>query len=170
MRVALYTRVSTREQHLDNQLHVLRAWCTDQGYEIVSEFRDIVSGVKRRGQLDDLMAAARGREFDLGAIWSLDRLTREGTFQSLYYLTSLTSMGIKVFSHQQPMLNPGQPFYDVVVAVYAEVARLERLQISERTKAGLARARRNGKQLGRPPGSKDHQPRRKLGYYARYAK
>ena len=155
MKLALYTRVSTEDQHQENQVLVLRDWAAAQGHEVVREYQDTISGVKRREQLDELMRAATRREFDMVAMWSLDRLTREGTFQSLYYLNTLTSSGIRVFSYQQPMLNPGAPFYDVVVAVYAEVARLERLQISERTKAGMARVKRQGGHVGRPKGSRD---------------
>ena len=68
-------------------------------------------------------------------------------------------MGIKVYSHQEAYLDPSLPFYESIIALLADVARWERVRRSERTKAGLEKARKAGKRLGRPPGSKDSRKR-----------
>ena len=168
MKVALYTRVSTDQQEAENQVLELKAWAARQDHTIVAEYQDVASGARRRERLDDLFQEARRRRFDLVAIWSLDRLTREGPLATLLYLQRLTAMGVRVFSHQEPYLDPSLPFYESIVAFLADVARWERARQSERTKAGLERARRSGKHLGRPPGSKDKTKRKRAGYYSRW--
>ena len=158
-KVALYCRVSTDTQESDNQLLELRRWAESQGHIVVSEYVDVASGARRRERLDDLFDDARRRRFDLVAIWSLDRLTREGPLATLLYLQRLTTMGIGVYSHQEPYLDPSLPFYESIVAFLADIAKWERARRSERTKAGLQRAVSQGKRLGRPPGSKDSKKR-----------
>ena len=150
VRVALYTRVSTDAQDTTNQVLALREWAIHQGHTIVAEYQDIASGTRRREHLDDLFADARRRKFDLVAIWSLDRLTREGPLQTLLYLQRLTAMGVRVYSQQEPYLDPSLPFYESIVAFLADIAKWERVRRSERTLAGLQRARKQGKRLGRP--------------------
>lgn len=95
-KVALYWRVSTDTQESDNQLLELRQWAEGQGHTVVSEYVDVASGARRRERLDDLFDDARRCRFDLVAIWSLDRLTREGPLATLLYLQRLTTMGIRV--------------------------------------------------------------------------
>lgn len=169
MRVVLYTRVSTDTQDVANQLLELRNWAAAARHDIVAEYQDIASGARRREQLDDLFDGARRRKFDQVAIWSLDRLTREGPLQTLLYLQRLTAMGVRVYSHQEPYLDPALPFYESIVAFLADIAKWERARRSERTRAGIQRALSQGKKLGRPLGSKDKHRRRRSGYFARYA-
>lgn len=159
MKVALYCRVSTEDQTPENQIRELRAWAERQGYSIVAEYTDIASGARRREHLDDLFDNARRRKFDIVAIWSLDRLTREGPLATLLYLHRLSALGVKVYSHQEPYLDPRLPFYESIIAFLADIARWERDRLSERTKAGLRRAVALGKRLGRPKGSRDHRKR-----------
>ncbi len=159
MKVALYVRVSTPEQDLDNQLQELRTWAERQGHQVVAEHHDVASGARRREQLDDLFDAAHRHRFEILAIWSLDRLTREGPLATLLYLQRLTAVGVRVYSHQEPYLDPSLPFYESIVAFLADIAKWERQRLSERTKTGLERARRGGKTLGRPKGSRDKQQR-----------
>ncbi|MFH1141155.1 MAG: recombinase family protein [Chloroflexota bacterium] len=159
MKLALYTRVSTDQQDATNQVLELKAWAERQGHTVVGEYQDVMSGARRREHLDNLFEAARRRKFELVAIWSLDRLTREGPLQTLLYLQRLTAMGVRVYSHQEPYLDPSLPFYESIVAFLADVARWERARLSERTKAGLARAVTQGKRLGRPLGRKDSRKR-----------
>jgi len=170
MRLALYSRVSTDQQDATNQVLELRVWAVREGHTIVAEYQDVASGARRRERLDDLFDDARRRKFDLVATWSLDRLTREGPLQTLLYLQRLTAMGVRLFSHQEPYLNPALPFYESIVAFLADIAKWERLRRSERTRAGLRRAVAAGKTLGRPPGSKDSKPRSKRGYLLRYSR
>jgi putative DNA-invertase from lambdoid prophage Rac len=159
MKVVLYTRVSTDPQDATNQVLELRRWAETQGHQVVGEYQDIASGARRREQLDDLFDGARHRKFEVVAIWSLDRLTREGPLQTLLYLQRLTAMGVRIYSHQEPYLDPGLPFYESIVAFLADIAKWERTRRSERTKSGLARARAGGKTLGRPVGRKDARKR-----------
>ncbi len=166
-KVAIYTRVSTDGQDPDNQVDQLRRWAAQEGNQIVAEYQDVASGARRREQLDDLFDDAKGRRFDLLAIWSLDRLTREGVVPTLDYIHRLMALGIGVYSMQEPYLNPNLPLYEGTVAIFADLARLGRERISVNTKAGLERAKRNGKRLGRPPGAKDKRPRRTQGYRGR---
>ncbi len=151
MKAALYCRVSTDSQELDNQISQLQEWARSAGHEIVEVYTDIASGARRRENLDDLLDAARRRRFQLVVIWSLDRLTREGPLATLLYLQRLMAAGAKVYSHQEPYLDPSLPFYETLVALLADIARWERQRLSERTLAGLAIARKNGKRLGRHP-------------------
>lgn len=149
MKVALYVRVSTEKQELENQLLALNDWAAREGHRVVRVYQDTTTGARRREALDDLIADAHKRRFDLVAFWRLDRLSREGVLATLLYLDTLNKLGIGVYSHQESWLNPKMPFYSVVVAVLAELATMERQAISERTKLGLERARRQGKRLGR---------------------
>lgn len=168
MKVALYSRVSTERQDPENQVQALRDWANREGHIVVAEYQDIASGVKRRERLEDLLEEARARRFEVVAIWALDRLTREGTLAMLLQLNRLHQAGIRVYSHQEPYLDPASPFYDVAVAMAATIARYERERMIARTQEGLERARREGKRLGRPPGKKDAAPRKKSGYYRRW--
>ena len=159
MKAAIYIRVSTDEQDASNQRRELAEWITKEGHVLTSVYQDIASGARRREHLDDLYDDARRKRFEIVGIWSLDRLTREGPLATLMYLQRLTALGVKVYSHQEPYLNPALPFYESIVAFLADIARWERERLSERTKAGVDRARASGKQIGRPPGRKDARPR-----------
>ena len=169
MNIAIYTRVSTDGQDATNQVLELRQWAESKGHNVVSEYQDVASGARRREQLDDLFEAARKRKFDLVAIWALDRMSREGVLKTMLRLDELSNLGVKVYSHQEAYLDPEMPFYSVIVAFNAELARMERQRLSERTKSGLRRALSQGKKLGRPKGSKDTKKRRRTGYLLRYA-
>ena len=82
--------------------------------------------------------------------WALDRLTREGTLATLQYLERLTSYQVGYKSFTEPYLDSCGTFKDVVISLLATMAKQERIRISERVRAGLSRARREGKRLGRP--------------------
>ncbi len=97
------------------------------------------------------LAAARMREFDVLLIWSLDRLTREGIAPMLRYLEKLRVAGIRVMSLKEAWVDSASPTWDLLVAVFAWVAKQERLRIGERVRAGQARARAKGVHLGRRP-------------------
>ena len=159
LRIALYTRVSTNDQCPENQVKDLRTWAEREGHSVVAEFQDFMSGARRRERLDDCFDAAKRHKFDILAIWSLDRLTREGPLATLLYIHRLNALGVKVYSHQEPYLNPSLPFYESIISLLADIARWERIRRSERTKAGLRRALSQGKKLGRPKGCKDHKKR-----------
>src|SRR4051812_10776765 len=93
---------------------------------------------------------AAKRKFDLVLFWSLDRFTREGVLETLNHLQRLSAYGVGWRSYQEHYLDSCGPFRDVVISLMATLAKQERLRISERTRAGLKRARHEGKILGRP--------------------
>jgi DNA invertase Pin-like site-specific DNA recombinase len=153
MRIALYVRVSKTGLNTDNQLVDLREFASKQGWEIVAEFVETVtgSGLKQRKEFDRMMAAASRREFDLLLFWKLDRLTREGVSGTLRYLEQLKAWGVGWRSLQEPWLDTGsQLVTDIVLSVIAAMAKQERQTLIDRTMAGLRTAKRNGKVLGRP--------------------
>lgn len=153
MRVSLYARVSTKDgqQDTENQLVQLRGYAAQMGWQVVSEFVDHESGAKSdREQLQEMFKAASQRKFDVLLFWSLDRLSREGVLPTLQYLNRLTGYGIGWRSFTEQYLDSTGMFRDAVISILAVIAKQERNRISERTKAGLERARRQGKQLGRP--------------------
>ena len=139
---------------MDNQEHALRKFAVSQGWTVTVVYADEVSGSKserqRPGFAAMLDAASRRREFDVLLFWSLDRLSREGVLPTLTYLQRLDSYGVGWRSYTEQYLDSAGMFRDAVLAILATVAKQERLRLSERTRAGLDRARRQGKTLGRP--------------------
>jgi DNA invertase Pin-like site-specific DNA recombinase len=120
----------------------------------VGSFEDSMSGRKTdkdRPGFAAMLKAAHQRKFDMIVFWALDRLTREGTRATLNYLQRLESKGVGYVSYQEQWLDSTGPFKDVMVSMFATLARQEGLRISERTIAGLKTARAKGKRLGRPP-------------------
>jgi DNA invertase Pin-like site-specific DNA recombinase len=100
--------------------------------------------------LQEMFKAASQRKFDVLLFWSLDRLSREGVLPTLQYLNRLTGYGIGWRSFTEQYLDSTGMFRDAVISILAVIAKQERNRISERTKAGLERARAKGKTLGRP--------------------
>ena len=152
-RTAIYARVSTRERGQDtqNQLHQLRGFAARQGWLIVSEFVDYESGsTDDRDQFRAMFQAASRRQFDVLLFWSLDRFSREGVFETLTHLNRLTGYGVHYRSFTEQWFDSCGIFRDAVISIMATLAKQERVRISERTRAGLERARREGKTLGRP--------------------
>jgi DNA invertase Pin-like site-specific DNA recombinase len=152
-RVTLYARVSTRDKGQDvrNQLTQLREFCAQQKWAIVHEYVDQASGkTGDRPQFKALMEAASRREFDLVLFWSLDRFSREGVLATLQYLQRLTSYGVGWRSFTEQYLDSCGVFRDAVLSILATIAQQERIRISERVTAGLARARKQGRVGGRP--------------------
>jgi DNA invertase Pin-like site-specific DNA recombinase len=155
MRVAVYARVSKDDEtmEVENQLLELREFASRSNWQISAEYVDKMSGGKsdqERKQLGALFADASKRKFDLVLFWSLDRLSREGTLATLGYIERLERCGVGFRSYQESYIDSCGPFKDVVISLMAVLAKQERVRISERTKAGLKRARKQGKTLGRP--------------------
>jgi len=152
MKAAIYARVSTGEQDNENQLAELRKFARKQGWTVAREYVDTVtgSGKRAREQFDAMMAAASKHEFDCVLFWKLDRFSREGVRKTLHYLTQLDGWKVCWRSFQEQWFDSCGPFKDAVISIMATLAEQERVTISERTKAGLARVRRAGTKLGRP--------------------
>jgi DNA invertase Pin-like site-specific DNA recombinase len=152
-RAVLYLRVSTLDQTTANQERELREIAGRMGCEIVRVFKDHgISGAKgrdKRPAFDTLCRAAARREFDMVMAWSVDRLGR--SLQDLVgFLSELHALGIDLFLHQQG-LDTTTPSGKAMFQMLGVFAEFERAMIQERVRAGLARARDEGKQLGRPP-------------------
>jgi DNA invertase Pin-like site-specific DNA recombinase len=153
MRTALYARVSTKDkgQDTENQLRQLRLFAATQGWTITAEFVDKASGKRSdREQFQRMFAAASRREFDVLLFWSLDRLSREGVVETLNHLQRLTGYGVNYRSFTEQYLDSTGIFKEAVIGILAAVAKQERVRLSERTLAGLERARAQGRVGGRP--------------------
>lgn len=153
MRVALYARVSTKDKRQDteNQLSQLRAFVDSQGWTVTAEYVDRATGKHSdREQFQGLFTDASQRRFDVVLFWSLDRFSREGVRETLNHLERLTSYGINYRSFTEQYLDSCGIFKDAVLAILAVIAKQERVRLSERTLAGLAKARRQGRVGGRP--------------------
>ena len=140
--------------------------------EVVGEYIDLVSGGRSdRENFLRMLEDADKHKFELLLIWSLDRLSREGISNTLGYLARLKRNGVAVKSLQESWLDTrDESLGQLLVAIFSWVAEQERRRISERTLAGLARAKRHGQKLGRPKGKKDSKKRRISGYYLRHHK
>ena len=171
-RCALYVRVSTMEQNTDNQLEQLKRFAGLHGLKVVEVYRDVMSGgASNRPEFQRMLRDARARRFDTILVWSLDRFSREGISNTLSYLERLRRYGVSLRSLQESWLDTSDDGVgSLLIAVLSWVAEQERRRISERTKAGLRRAKSSGKRVGRPRGRKDSKPRSKAGYYRRWAK
>jgi DNA invertase Pin-like site-specific DNA recombinase len=157
-RVALYARVSTRDKGQDheNQLIQLRVFANIQGWVVVHEYVDKSSGKHSdREEFQRMFIAASRREFDVLVFWSLDRLSREGTVQTLNHLQRLTGYGVDYRSFSEQYLDSTGIFKEAVIGILAAVAKQERVRLSERTVAGLERARAQGRVGGRPKAEDD---------------
>jgi DNA invertase Pin-like site-specific DNA recombinase len=152
MQVAVYARVSTDDgrQDADNQLAQLREYCSRHGWTIAEEYIDHESAKSGdREAFKRMFVDASRRRFDVVLVWALDRFTREGIPETFEYIRRLTGYGVQFESYTEPHFRTTGPAGELMLAVAAWIAKQERLRISERTKAGLERARRNGSVLGR---------------------
>jgi DNA invertase Pin-like site-specific DNA recombinase len=153
MRAALYARISTKEgrQHLENQLAALREFSGRMKWTVIEEFTDEESGAKpKRPGLERMMHAAAKRRFDLVAVFDLSRLTRGGPMQAFAYIARLSAARVEFWSITEEHFRTSGPAGEMFIAIAAHLAAAERSTMQNRIKAGLARARRNGKPVGRP--------------------
>ena len=174
MKAALYLRVSTTEQNVDNQLPALEAYANSRGWQIVETYRENESAWRagHQRELAWLLADIRGgkRKYDVLLIWALDRLSRQGIGPLLQLINSFEVYGCHAVSVNENWTHPDAgPMREMFIAMSAWAAKFESDRRSERTKAGLARAIANGKKLGRPAGKKDKGKRKRTGYLLRYA-
>jgi len=152
MKAAIYTRVSgkSNRQETENQALQLREFCQRQGWDYI-EYTDRMSGTKAdRTAFLKMFEDARLKHFDLVLFWALDRFSREGTLQTLQYLQRLDGYGVAWKSFTEQYLDSTGMFRDAVIAILATIAKQEHARLSERVVASLRRAKREGRQLGRP--------------------
>ncbi len=151
VRAALFVRVSTDLQTGANQRPDLVQLCKARGFDITAVYDETGSAAsKRRPQFEAMKLGAHRGEYQTLVIWSLDRLGRSmiGNMQTVI---DLDRLGVQVISVREPWLDMTGPVRSLLIAIFSWVAEQERAQIIARTKAGMERARREGKQIGRPP-------------------
>jgi len=154
-RAALYLRVSTVDQHPETQLLDLRQMAAQRGYEVVAEFTDRISGTKaKRPGLDQMMSDARRGRFDVVLVWACDRIARS-TRHFLAVLDDLNRLNIEFISFRE-QIDTGGPLGRAIVIIIGAIAELERSLIVERVRAGMRRARLEGRHIGRNRLELDH--------------
>jgi DNA invertase Pin-like site-specific DNA recombinase len=140
-----------RGQDTDNQLIHLREYSTRQGWAIAKEYIDRETGKhSNRDAFKELFEDALKRTFDVVLVWALDRFTREGVYETFDHVHRLSLYGVQFESFTEAHFRTTGPAGELMLAIAAWIAKQERLRISERTKAGIARARAQGKHCGRP--------------------
>jgi putative DNA-invertase from lambdoid prophage Rac len=150
MKVAIYVRVSTDKQELENQLLQLREFASKSEWEVCKVYSEVISGKEdKRFQYDQMFQDAHKKLFDGILFWSLDRFSRSGTLFTLQKLKELDNLGIFWHSYQDAYISTAGQWKDVIISIMSTLAKIERERISQRTKAGLERVRAEGKKLGR---------------------
>jgi DNA invertase Pin-like site-specific DNA recombinase len=162
MRIAIYARVSTTDQSTESQLLDLRRYTRERGWNIFKEYVDEgISGTKdSRPALNELMNDAKKRRFDVVLVWRFDRFARS-TKHLILALEEFKNLGVDFVSYQEN-IDTSSPLGSAIFTIISAVAQLERDIIAERVKAGLRRARENGKKLGRPRANVDVREIRQL--------
>ena len=154
-RVGLYARVSTEDQNtLAMQNRAMRDYAARRGWTVVTQVREVSSGAVRRQAREKLLEAARRREIDGVLVWRLDRWGRSVT-DLLATLQELDHLGVGFVSLTEA-LDLTTPAGRAMAAMLAVFAAFEREVLQERTRAGMAHARQNGKRLGRPATAATH--------------
>lgn len=154
MRVALYARVSTKDkdQNPETQLRPLRAHCNQKVWGIIREYVDYESGRKSsRPEFNRLKKDAVHRRFDTVLVWKMDRFSRSGIKEVFATMDFLNKCNVIVVSLTEPYLSTDSPVKELLLAILAWVAEFESRNISARVKAGMERARAEGKRIGRKP-------------------
>ncbi|MFC2047358.1 recombinase family protein [Chloroflexota bacterium] len=161
----LYLRVSSSEQTVENQLLALENFAKSRGWEITGIYQESESAWRNGHQqeLSRLLNDCRNgrRKFDIVLVWALARLSREGSAAILNLIAIFKTNSIQVISYQESWTEAPGSIGEILYAITGWVAKMESERRSERTKAGLDRAVRKGKKLGRPKGSKDKRKRRR---------
>ncbi len=150
-RAAIYARVSSSDgrQTTANQVPELQRLAAARGFEAVI-FEEQESAARARPVLERVLAEARAGHIQAVLVWSLDRLQRS-MVGAITTVLELDRLGVQVISLKEPWLDTSGPVRNLLIAIFGWVAEQERTRLIERTKAGLERARAQGKRLGRPP-------------------
>ena len=151
-RAAIYLRVSTRQQHLVEQLRQLRRLAELREFAIVRVYRERRSAFKERPAHRQLMADASMRRFDVVMVWSMDRFARS-LVELLACVDRLDERKVRFVSLREPAVDTTSAAGKLVLSVLGAAAEFERNRLRERTRMGLDAARRRGARLGRPRSS-----------------
>ena len=162
MKAGLYLRVSTTKQEIANQMPALEDYAKRRGFEIVQVYSENETAWKNghQAQLARLIEDARKGTFEVALVWALDRLSREGALAILSLVSKLKNYGVKVISYQESWTEAPGDLADILYAITGWVAKMESQRRSERTKAGLKRARQEGKPIGKRGPDKKKRKRR----------
>ena len=149
-RVAVYVRVSTKDQSVDMQLNDLERYSRERGLEVFKVYEDNgVSGTKEtRPALNELMNDAKKKMFDIVLVWRFDRFARS-TKHLVTALHEFRHLGIDFISFQEN-IDTSSPLGEAIFTIISAMSTLERDIIAERVKGGLRKAKAKGKRLGRP--------------------
>lgn len=167
MKAAIYTRVSTESQELEQQKQSCVKFCEIKGWDY-ELFAETASSMKERPVFQEVKARAERGEFSHIVIFRFDRAWRSSR-QFIMDFDSLTLRGVMIISVMEG-LDPTTPIGKAFMTILVALAELERANISKATKDRLQALKKSGKPLGRPIGSKDKKKRVKWGYYLREAK
>ena len=147
-RAAIYTRVSSVDQNVATQLCDLRPLAKARGYEVVGEYTDVISGAKaKRPGLDKLMSDAQRGRFDVVLVWAFDRMARS-VRHFLEVLDHLTRLNISFVSFREN-IDTDSALGRAMIVIVGAISELERSLIVERVRAGMRRAKLEGRQIGR---------------------
>jgi len=149
-RVAIYARVSTMDQTCEPQLRDLRAYVTARSWQAIEFVDQGVSGTKeKRPALDRLLREVKARRIDVVVVAAFDRFSRS-VRHLVETLELFRHLGVEFVSVRE-QLDTASPLGKALFTIVAAIAELERSLIAERVRAGLRRARADGRRLGRPP-------------------
>jgi DNA invertase Pin-like site-specific DNA recombinase len=151
-RVAIYARVSTvdKGQDPETQVMALRQYAEQRGFTIVGEYIDYASGAREdRPRYRALLEVARKRQIDVVLVWRYDRFARS-TQALVHALKAFQTLGVDFISYQEN-IDTTTPQGEMIFTVMASLAQFEVTLISERVKAGMARAKAQGKRISRSP-------------------
>jgi DNA invertase Pin-like site-specific DNA recombinase len=176
-KACIWARVSTRDQHTENQLAELRTWAAGLGVQVVAEYvtedsawADSANGPKGKefeARRQEMLQGVRQGKHPVVLVWAIDRLSRKGSEDMQRYLRLLAEGGADVRSKHDPWLNTSDPMArELLVGMFATLAKYESQRRSDRIRAGLARRRAEGLPVGRQPGARDKGQRRRSGYVA----
>lgn len=172
MKVAMYCRVSTEEQDTENQLLALGKLAQDRGWKVVEVYQEEASAWKdgHQRELSRLLVDASRHRFNAVLVWAPDRLTRQGVGAILQLVNTLRTYKVRVISRQESWTEQSnEAMEDLFYATVGWAAKFESDRRSERIKAAMDKRRKKGLPVGRLKGAKDRKPRKKTGYYLRYA-
>ena len=172
-KAAVWLRVSTTDQHSDNQVPDVEQFCGHHGYQVSetytvsdSAWKDGTGGAEYQATLARVLADAHAGKFSVLVVWAADRLVRTGIEELLKVTRQLRERGVTLVSVREPWLSGNDATTELLLAIAGWVAHQESQRRSERIRAGLARRKAEGLPVGRAAGARDKRPRKKSGYYA----
>jgi putative DNA-invertase from lambdoid prophage Rac len=155
-RVAIYARVSSTKQETENQVAQLNEYSSKMGWSVVRVLRETEHGWEPdRKKLTELFGMAERREIDIALVWALDRFSRQGIGPTIHLIDGLHASGVRLWSYREAFLRETDPSVSkLMVSILAWVAEQEHLRISDRTKAGLERVRKEQRSYDAPRGKR----------------